>query len=433
MPPLIGAPAEETLWMNLEMGSWISSVHSAASPIGCFLSASFTDRYGRRTAVLASLIPLILSWIMMALAHTHWMILLARIMGGISVGFLGAPAQIFIAEIAEPHLRGFLIGSPFVAYSFGILLVFIMGWQFSWRVVAWAAIILPCIAWIALFFANESPAWLVRNRRDREAYQSMRWLRSTDAKARTEVKELIQRFEEEQLETRNESLWAAVKQRGVLKPLLIINVFNIFQILSGTFLVVFYAVQIIEEFTSGPSGVDGVTAAVLMAASRFIFTLIYCFILMYMKRRTMMNWMGSATAISAFSLGLLIIFKAHFSPSTLLVLSAILMIVYLGGSTCLFIMCGVGVGELMPAKVRGKLSGYIFSLMNFTLFVFVKVFPSIVRHVGIAGLFFIFSLGGFVATLIMYLFMPETKDRTLADIEDYFKQRNYFWSSRKSR
>lgn len=416
------------MWMSMEMGSWISSVHSLATPIGSFMSAPFTDRYGRKTALQISIIPLIGSWIMMALSHSHVMIIVARICGGVAVGFMAAPAQIFIAEIAEPHLRGMLIGTPFVAYSMGILLVFLLGWNFSWRVVAWAGVILPLISWIAVFFANESPVWLVRNRRKVEAFKSMRWLRNNDEVAREEVRELTERFEEEQRQESDQSVWKLLRQMDVIKPLVIVNLFNTFQILSGTLTIVFYAVQIIEEFTSESTAIDGTTAAVFSAISRFFICLIYCFILMTVNRRTMMNWAGTTAGISSFCLGLLILFKHQLGPSVVFPAACALIVVYLAGSTGLFIMCGVSVGELLPSKVRGKISGYVFGYMNIVLFIVIKLFPSIVRRIGIAGIFFSFSIGSFLATATMFLMMPETRGRKLTDIENYFRQgRNWIW------
>lgn len=423
---LIGAPDQEHLRMNMEIGSWISSIHSAATPIGSMLSAPFMDRFGRKTSMIVSIVPLGLSWVIMALAHSHWMLILGRILGGITPGFMAAPAQIYIAEIAQPHLRGALIGLPFVAYSFGILAVYVLGWMLSWRWVAWASILFPILSWCALMFANDTPVWLVRNNRRDEAYQSMRWLRDNDRQAKEEVNELVERFEEEKHEGNDQGLWTLLKQRGVYKPILLVCMFNIFQILSGTFTVVFYAVQIVKEFTEN-SSIDGTTAAVFSAVIRFIITLIYCFILMVVKRRKMINLGGTVSTVSSLLLGFLVIFKSEFSSSLLMAMAGLLLILYLARSMCLFVMCGVSIGELLPANVRGRVSGYIYAAMNIILFGTVKIFPSFVSCVGISGLFFSFSFGSIAATLIMYLMMPETKDRKLTDIEDYFKAKSWFW------
>lgn len=427
----------ETLLMDMEMGSWISGIHSAATPVGCLISGPFSQRFGQRMAILVSIVPFVLSWIVMATSHAHWMLLLARICGGMAVGFLGAPIQIYIAEISEPHLRGMLIGSPYFAYSLGILFVFMLGWSFHWRIVAWLSIILPCLTWLALLLAKESPVWLVRNRRPEEAFRSLCWLRDTDRMAREEVNELIEAFEREEEKRRGQTggsnFWRTCTEIHVLKPLLMVLLFFTFQNLSGTLLIVFYAVQIIQEFTGdAKSGIDGLTAAVYSAAFRLLSTLVYCVLLRVVNRRTIVNWAGTLTTISAFLLALLVIYKHHLEAISVLYISGGLLVFYLLGSTGLFVMSGVTMGELLPASVRSSGSAYILLYNNVTLFVMVKLCPGVIQEISISGLFFIFAIGGMLATLIMFFMMPEAKDKKLTEIEEYFRGSNWLWIGRRT-
>jgi len=85
--------------------------------------------------------------------------------------------QVYLGEVAEPKLRGVLIGSPFVAYSLGILLVFALGATLHWRIVAAIASIPAAISWIAFRFLPESPVFLVRKGRLDEAQKALDWLR----------------------------------------------------------------------------------------------------------------------------------------------------------------------------------------------------------------------------------------------------------------
>lgn len=422
--------------MDMKMGSWITGIHSAATPVGCFISGPFSQRFGQRKAILVSIVPFVLSWIVMATSQAHWVLLLARICGGMAVGFLGAPIQIYIAEISEPHLRGMLIGSPYFAYSLGILFVFLLGWSFSWRIVAWLSIILPFISWLALLLAKESPVWLVRNRRPEEAFLSLCWLRDTDRVAREEVNELMEAFEREEEKKRQQTggtnFWRTCTEIHVLKPLMIVLLFFTFQNLSGTLLIVFYAVQIIQEFTGdAQTGIDGLTAAVYSAAFRLLSTLVYCVLLRVVRRRTIVNWAGSLTSISAFLLALLVIFKHYFEATEVLYISGGLLVFYLLGSTGLFVMSGVVMGELLPASVRSSGSAYILLYNNVTLFVMVKMCPSVLREIHVSGLFLIFAFGGLLATLIMFLMMPEAKEKKLNEIEEYFRGSNWLWTNRK--
>lgn len=131
-----------------------ASMHSAATPMGSFLSGILMDYYGRKVAVQLSSLPLILGWMLIAFCHNHALLLAGRVIAGISVGLIAAPGQVYlllyiffalllrialqvlIGEISEPHLRGILTSIPFGSYSFGILLVYALGSWMEWRVVA---------------------------------------------------------------------------------------------------------------------------------------------------------------------------------------------------------------------------------------------------------------------------------------------------------
>lgn len=93
-------------------------------------------------------------------------------------------------------------------------------------------------------------------------------------------------------------------------------------------------------------------------------------------------------------------------------------------------MPGVMVGELLPAQIRGRVAGYIFTGFNFFFFIVAKVFPYVSQRLKSHGVFMMFGIASFGASLVMYLFLPETKGKTLGEIEDYFQEKNWFWIAR---
>uniref|UniRef100_A0A2M3ZM31 Putative sugar transporter n=1 Tax=Anopheles braziliensis TaxID=58242 RepID=A0A2M3ZM31_9DIPT len=94
-------------------------------------------------------------------------------------------------------------------------------------------------------------------------------------------------------------------------------------------------------------------------------------------------------------------------------------------------MPGIMIGELLPAKIRGQIAGYLFTVFNLLLFGVAKGFPYAKAVLKTQGLFVMFGVASFGASLLMYLLLPETKGRTLHDIEDYFGQRNWLWMKRQ--
>lgn len=183
-----------------------------------------------------------------------------------------------------------------MSYAFGILLTYSLGVVFDWRTVAWCCNILPIAAMIALYFAPESPVWLVRKQLFDKAEESLKWLRCNNNAAKIELQELIRRCENENKNAdASENIFKACAKSSVLKPLIIINIFHVMMVLSGTYLIVFYAVDIISEFGTD---VNSMTAAVYTAIVRLVFTITACFMLYHLNRRTLSILSGIGSGIS---------------------------------------------------------------------------------------------------------------------------------------
>ncbi|XP_063825892.1 facilitated trehalose transporter Tret1-like [Ostrinia nubilalis] len=237
-----------TMRIDDEMGSWIASIHSAATPLGSMLSGPIMEAIGRRRTLQACVLPLIVGWVIIGTSVHHAVLLLGRIICGFAVGIMAAPSQVYLGEISEPRLRGILIGTPFVAYSLGVLYVYALGGALPWRSVAYLSVVLPALAFVALCFSPESPTWLARRGRFHEAMAAISRLRGDPDIAQRELHELISAREKEKARGEESIRFlATVRRAPVLKPLLLINTFNMLQILSGSYVVIFYAVDIVKD------------------------------------------------------------------------------------------------------------------------------------------------------------------------------------------
>uniref|UniRef100_W4VRX6 Putative sugar transporter n=1 Tax=Phaedon cochleariae TaxID=80249 RepID=W4VRX6_PHACE len=387
------------------------------------------DRCGRKLALQIASTPLILGWILIALSTSHSVLLLGRLIAGFSAGLTAAAGQVLIGESSEPHLRGMLSSIPLASYSFGILLVYALGSLLPWRIVAGLSTILPITSMIVFFFLPESPVWLIRHGKLEEAKKAMTWLRGgSKIKAKEETEHLVDRLELE-IQTRRKTTLATLLQPEVAKPLIIVNLFNTMQILSGTYLIVFYAVDILKHVQGGNS-LDNFLAAVLTACVRFIFSVMASFLLALVGRRMLAMISGLGTAISALFLGAFL----HQNCQGLDYIPALFVLIYVAANTLGFmILPGVLISELFPTKIRGLAGGLTFMLFNFTLFGVAKVFPYVKSMIGISGVFWIFGLVSLGASLFLYLSLPETRGRTLSEIEDYFQQEGFLWVGRDKR
>lgn len=244
--------------------------------------------------------------------------------------------------------------------------------------------------------------------------------------AKEETEHLIQRLEIE-VKCQKKLTPAILLQPEVMKPLLIINAFNMLQILSGTYLIVFYAVDILQNI-KGTEHLDHFVIAVLTACVRFIFSIAASVLLTVIGRRMLAITSGLGTALSTLFLAVLLYQNCRvpdYGP-------AILILIYVATNTLGFmILPGVMLSELLPAKARGVASGFTFMLFNFALFGVAKIFPFVKNSLGVSGVFWVFALVGIIASIFLYLTLPETKGKTLSEIEDYFQQSGFLWIGRK--
>ncbi|XP_011193053.1 facilitated trehalose transporter Tret1-2 homolog [Zeugodacus cucurbitae] len=418
--------------INVEMGSWIASVHSLATPVGSLISGSLADFVGRRSTLLISIIPLCMGWCTLALTQSFTVIIIGRLFCGFATGLLGGPAQVYIAETAEPNLRSILIGAPYVSYSLGILIVYSLGSALHWRTVAWCACILPICAAIALFFIPETPAWLVRNNKHGKAQRALTFLRGSEIIARKEMNDMSERLTKERATTRtNENIFQLCTERCAMKPLFIVITFSMLQMLSGSFIVIFYAIDIIADFGAD---VDTKSAAIWTAVVRMFCSLTFCVILMFVRRRRILTISSIGSGLSCLILSVYMYARLGLPKSnTDVLVAAGCLFSYIAFNTAIMVLPGIMIGELFPARIRGRTAGGVFAAMNISLFALTKVFPMVQSIIKMRGVFMVFAVSSFMVTVFMGLFQPETKGRTLDQIEDYFNENNWLWFKRDKR
>lgn len=334
-----------------------------------------------------------------------------------------------ISECADPKLRGFLSGLPYVSYSIGILIVYALGAILPWREVAWYATILPAIAIFVIYFNPESPTWLAAKNRNERAYKSLLWLRGDEDLASIELKAIKRRLElKAEARPPNESIFVELLKPSTLKPLILINFVNLFGVLSGTYLVVFYAVDIINSF--GLS-LNSTTAAIITAVVRLVFTFLYCTSLFYIRRRRLVYWTSFMSGVAALMMAIFIVMHAKSPAWYDIYICCIILFFYVSANTYFMIVPGIMIGELLPSSVRGRIAGYLLTFFGIIVFISSKCFPAWMDSIQVYGMFILFSIASFCAAIVCYYMLPETKDKALQDIEDYYQQRNWFWKTRK--
>jgi hypothetical protein len=254
--------------------------------------------------------------------------------------------------------------------------------------------------------------------------------------AKVELQQLVARVDSErtsQEQTANASFWNTFCTPQILKPILIVVVFCLIQIVCGTYLVIFYAVNLISDTGNAADTIDPFLVAVLTALCRLVFITAACFLLFWVGRRPLAIISGLGSSAAALGVGTFIYCSYPVSEQTETWIVTGVILAYVATNTIgFFVLPGIAIGELLPVRIRGYCGGYIFAVFNLSLFFIAKVFPSMLNEIGSHGAFWMFGVTSLLGTLFLYLFYPETKGKTLEEIEDYFAESNVMWLTRKT-
>ncbi|KAJ4440280.1 hypothetical protein ANN_08419 [Periplaneta americana] len=398
--------------------------------IGCLSSGIILDTWGRRLSAQISFLIICIGLALMSVASSHHLIYVGRTLGGFGKG-VSAPGICFhLEEMADPKLRGALSACLILAYTIGIMLVSLLGTHMGWRIVAGLGAGASFLSVVFYSLLRESPVWLVRKNRINEADEVYNWLWGSthQTQAERDLQELVNRTNEDNNSIPISSFKWNCKQYlrpEVLKPFLIAHIFNIIQVVCGTNLFIFYSMDIVSGLkTDGSFDVNWTTN--LTTIVRVVFMAISCVMLMWMGRRSMSISSGLGSGVSATVLGALV--HIQNVPEWLMIVCVLLYVAF--NTYGFFVLPAIMVGEILPSKVRCVLGAFIFTMNEVAMFAATKIFPSVHNAIGTAGLFWLFGVFSLFCCLFVYLSLPETKGRSLVQIERYFMMPNNLWLTR---
>jgi sugar porter (SP) family MFS transporter len=364
----------------------------------------------RRTMVLAGIIYVV-AGLGAALSQSVPELLVARFALGIAVGTASFVAPMYIAELVPKRVRGGLVTFNQLMITIGILLAYISSWVFKdvpndWRWMFAVAAIPGAALAIGMFFMPFSPRWLVEQGREDEARDVLAKLRDEDSidEEIDEIKEVTK--EEKSL---RDLLAPAVR------PMLLVGLgLAIFQQIVGINTVIYYAPTILT-YTGLPAK-SAITQALFIGVTNVVFTIIAVLLLDKVGRRI---FLLAGTATLTVALVLLGIF--FYSPSlqdSAPHLGLAALILYIAGFAI-----GLGpvfwlmISEIYPLAIRPAAMS-LATVTNWTFnFAVSFTFLTLVGGLGKSGAFWLYAGFGILAILFFWKFVPETKDRTLEEIE----------------
>lgn len=402
----------------------VVSFLTIGAAFGAVIGGRLSDAFGRRSNILLLACFFIVGTLACALAP-HWQFLAgARFFLGLAVGAASTTVPVYLAELAPFERRGSLVTRNEVMIVVGQFSAFVINaiifnvWgehEGVWRYML-AVAVLPAIALlIGMLFLPESPRWLISKKRDEQALGVLKQVRS-DERAEAEMREVELLAEQE--EVAKTGGVSDLASKWVLRLVLIGVGLGIAQQLTGINSVMYYGTQLLTD--AGFSADAAIVANTLNGLFSVIGVTVGILLINKLPRRFML--LGGFTLTTTFHL--LIGLSAVFLPDGMFKAYAILIFVVL----FVFSMQGtlgplvwLMLAEIFPLKIRSFAMGICVFALWLANAAVAQFFPSVVSGLGIANTFFLFAALGVLALIFIYFLVPETRNKTLEDLESEFR------------
>ncbi len=389
----------------------VTSLLLVGAVVGALGAGRVSDKIGRRPAVMITAVVFVIGVLLAAFSPTYPLLLVARIVIGLAVGSASMIVPLYIGEIVPPRVRGGLVSLNQLAITAGILGSYLIDYGLSgtgnWRLMFGLAAIPAVALFIGMFFQQESPHWLIRAGREDEARKVLSRVRA-EGDIEAEVREV------REISQREGGVRDLVSPR--VRPLLMVGIMlAVFQQITGINTVIYYAPTLLQGAGFGNSG--ALLANVVNGAVNVGMTIVAIWLLDKVGRRPLLL---SGTA--GMAVGMVIVALSFLGGSNLkggLAIVAVLGLLIYTGSFAI----GLGpvfwllIAEIYPLKIRGAAMS-VASMANWAAnFVVTISFLTLLSAIGGVGAFFLFGFLTLVALGYFWRKVPETKGRSLQEIE----------------
>ncbi len=411
---------------------WASGCVLIGCAGGVLLAGPFADRLGRRFTLFLAALAFLISAIGTAYPPNFNAFILFRILGGVGIGIASMTTPMYIAEVAPAHLRGRLVTINQIAIMAGIAGTAVINyfiakghpgdegqvWLVStgWRWM-FAVGILPAGLFCALsLWMPESPRWLLEQGKGERA-QTILGKIGGDAYAKAEAQLIREGLSGES------GTWAEVFSPKLKKPLLIGIALAILQQVTGINVFLYFGVTIFNQMSKS-TGVDaGMLTQIIINGSCVLFTLIAIMAVDGWGRRPLMVIGSIGMGLSLLAMGLMAQFMHDPANASALMLT--FSIVYIG---CFGLSVGpvtwVILSEIYPTAVRGRALGLATLCLWLADYAVTQTFPMMdgkdtwfVKTFNHAFPFYLYAGFCVVLLVVMILWVPETKGKSLEEIE----------------
>jgi SP family galactose:H+ symporter-like MFS transporter len=386
---------------------------------GAVAGGTLTDRFGRRIVLIVTAGLFALGAVGTALAPTVFWLVIGRLIVGMAIGVASFTAPLYISEISPVTLRGRFVSFNQIALTSGIVIAYLADYALSgmrgWRWMFGLAAIPSALLGIGMVFMPESPRWLISHGQEGRGRSVLQHIRGTTV-VDDEVRDI------RHSSAQQGGSWSELLSPS-LRPAMIVGIgLALFQQVTGINTVIYYAPTIFQSagFTSASVAILATTG---VGVINVLMTVAALLLLDRVGRRPLLLIGMGGMVVSLGVLGTAFVFPQF---TALRWVAAGSLMLYVGSFAV-----GLGpvfwllISEIYPVKIRG-LAMSIATVANWGANLLVALtFLTLIQFIGRPSTFWLYGLVGIGAWIFAYGLVPETKGRSLEDIEAHWRARKH--------
>lgn len=414
--------------LNPVSEGWFVSCALLGCIIGVSFSGKLSDKYGRKIVLIISAVLFLASAIGCMYAESFTVLIIFRLIGGLGIGVASMVSPLYISEFAPSRLRGMMVSLYQLALTIGIVLAYFSNaWLADhstasygsegmtrilstevWRAMLGLGALPAAVFLICLFLVPESPRWLLLNGREQKAADILVKIEGPEA-ARHEIQAFKAQGDDK--DTSISELFRPVYRKALWIGLLLPFLSQV----CGINAVIYYGPRILEQ--AGFTLNNALGGQVTIGLVNVVFTFVAIFTVDKWGRRPLLFvGIGGAVA-SLITIGALFALGITSGPWILMfILAFIACFAFSFGP-----VCWVVVGEIFPNAIRGKAMALATLSLWVGNFLVGQLTPVMLEGLGSSWTFWLFALCCSPALWLTWKLIPETKGRSLEDIEAHWK------------
>ena len=404
--------------------SWVT----LGAMFGALAAGELADRKGRRAALLLASVLFMIGAALEAFAPGTAVLVVGRLTVGFGVGVASVAAPIYAAEHAPTRWRGRFVSTYQLAITIGIFLAYLVDQALTnsddWRLMLGVSAVPAVLLVLVMLPMPDTPRWLLRNGRRGDAAASLAKIRpEIDAEAEMQAIEAQNRADGDQ------ASWREVFSRSLRKPLMVGVGLAVFQQITGINAIIYYSDKIFAAAGfSTPADQAAATTWAIGGVNVLATFIAVAYVDRFGRRPLLLCGlvgMGvslTTVGIAFLSLGDVSTAAGHTSGSGMTsfagVITLVALVVFIASfAFSLGPVVWTVINEIFPSRVRGRAVSAATAVNWFSAFLVSEFFLTLIDTIGSAGTFFLFAAFSAIAYVWIWRKVPETKGRTLEEIE----------------